>query len=221
MRACRQMPRSIGWLESGGSEEVGGGEPEVITKGVGEMVGEPGVMGRSGERRALGERFDGVQHPDPPPELCSGMPTSRAKRCENRLGGGQAGVGGELDQGAGAGVLGELSEHGGDCRRHRRRGDRGVVDQCEDLADDLPAVPVRCRGEGVGTDRPAVATLWESRRPAALSPSTKTMVVVPEDTIAWLRSDGMVIVGALSSVEEASWPWATVTSVVEEMICTA
>jgi hypothetical protein len=47
------------------------------------------------------------------------------------------------------------------------------------------------------------------------------MVAVPEDTIAWLRSDGMVIVGALSTVEEASRPWATVTSVVEEMICTA
>ena len=143
------MPRSIGWLESGGGEQVGGGEPEVITEGVGEMraVGEPGVMCGSGERRALGEGFDGVQHPDPPP-VAAQRDADLAGEALREATGGQAGAGGELDQGAGAGVLGELSEHGGDRRRHRRRGDGGVVDQCEDLADDLPAVPVWCWGEG-------------------------------------------------------------------------
>ena len=107
------MPRSIGWLESGGSEEVGGGEPEVITKGVGEMraVGEPGVMGRSGERRALGERFDGVQHPDPPP-VAAQRDADLSGEALREPAGGQAGAGGELDQGAGAGVIGELCEEG-------------------------------------------------------------------------------------------------------------
>ena len=40
--------------------------------------------------------------------------------------------------------------------------------------------------------------------------------------VRWSALAGLLlIVGALSTVEEASRPWATVTSVVEEMICTA